>query len=205
MKLIICVFSTLSFLSSVYAYTPYSVPLLKSPENFQVTFKTTKGVLELNVTRSWAPYGADRFYTLLQDSYYNENGFFRVVSNFVAQFGISGIPEISAKWENEEIPNDPVVQSNLRGFVSFAAEMNGTKSCCRTTQLYINIIDNAYLDSYGFAPFAKVTKGIEYVDLLYSGYGENPDQGEIYKQGNAYLTSHFPLLDYLVSAVIVTN
>jgi len=192
----------LALLSIGYSSTPNSIPLKRAPDNFQVTFQTTKGEVQLNVTRSWSPYGVDRFYTLLNEKYYNDNGFFRVIAKFVAQFGINGHPEISAKWENKDIPNDPVVQSNLRGFVSFAAEMNGSKAYGRTTQLFINYVDNSYLDTYGFTPFAFITQGMSVIDSLYSDYGETPDQGQIYKQGNSYLSANFPKLDYLKTAVI---
>eukprot|EP01112_Ceratiomyxa_fruticulosa_P006790 TRINITY_DN1767_c0_g1_i1.p1 TRINITY_DN1767_c0_g1~~TRINITY_DN1767_c0_g1_i1.p1 ORF type:complete len:249 (-),score=51.03 TRINITY_DN1767_c0_g1_i1:26-772(-) len=178
----------------------------QAPSHFTVTFATTKGNLTLNVTREWSPFGVDRFYDLLQSGYFNDNAFFRVIDKphpFVAQFGINGEPSVSKKWENADIPNDPVVQSNLRGFVSFAAEesQNGT-TCCRTTQLFINYGNNSFLDPMGFSPFAYVTEGMEYADQFFAGYGEEPDQQKIYTIGNNYLKKNFPKLDYLLTAVI---
>jgi len=174
----------------------------QAPETFVVTFNTSKGVFEVAVNRSWAPYGADRFYTLVTSQYYDGNAFFRVIDKFVAQWGINGDPATSAKWENLEIPNDPVVKSNLRGYVSYAAEMQGSKTCCRTTQLYLNYVDNSRLDQYGFSPFGFIQTGMSVADQFYNQYGEAPDQDQIYSQGNAYLKQNFPLLDYIVTATV---
>jgi len=174
-----------------------------APETFVVTFNTTKGVFELAVTRSWSPLGVDRFYTLVAEKYYDLNYFFRVIRSpqpFVAQWGISGNPKISNKWANETIPNDPVTKSNLRGYVSFAADYNGTYACCRSTQIYVNYGNNSYLDAYGFSPFGYVQSGMDITDQFYSQYGENPDQDFIYSEGNKYLEKNFPLLDHIFTA-----
>jgi peptidyl-prolyl cis-trans isomerase A (cyclophilin A) len=178
----------------------------KAPAVFQVRFTTTKGIFVVEVTREWAPLGADRFYNLVKNGYYDNCRFFRVIAGFMAQFGIHGDPKISAVWEGASIKDDPVRQSNLRGFVSFATAGPNT----RTTQLFINYADrNSRLDSMGFSPFGKVVKGLEIVDSLYSDYGEGaprgggPDQGMIRKQGNGYLEKGFAKLDYIKSAVIV--
>eukprot|EP01133_Synstelium_polycarpum_P012634 gene12634-14840_t len=179
-----------------------------TPETFNVVFTTTQGDINLFVNRSWAPHGVDHFYTLLQANYYNENAFFRVIESpqpFVAQWGISGTPATSTKW-NMTIPDDPISQSNLAGTVTYAAEMNSNNmACCRTTQLFINYVDNGFLDSEGFVPIGIITSGLENAKKFYSKYGENPDQDLIYTEGNAYLKKKFPKLDYLVSTKIVSE
>ncbi len=172
----------------------------KAPDKFEAQFDTTKGTFLIEVTRAWAPLGADRFYNLVKNGYYDNCRFFRVISGFMAQFGINGDPKISAAWRGANIRDDKVVQSNKRGYVSYA--MAGPNT--RTTQLFINYNDrNSALDAQGFAPFGKVTgDGMKVVDALFSGYGETPDQGSIQMQGNAYLDKSFPKLDYIKSAVI---
>jgi len=147
----------------------------------------------VEVHRDWAPNGADRFYELVTSGFYDEGRFFRVVPEFMVQWGISRDPKIAAEWRDKNIQDDPVTQSNVRGFISFATRGPNT----RTTQLFINFGDNARLDSMGFAPFGKVIEGMEIVDQIYSGYGETPQQGMIETQGNAYLKAQFPQLDYI--------
>ncbi|MFB3904094.1 MAG: peptidylprolyl isomerase [Acidobacteriota bacterium] len=178
----------------------------QAPEKFRVKLDTTKGSVTIEVVRAWAPKGADRFYNLVKLGYFTDIAFFRVIDGFMAQFGIHGDPAVSARWRNARIPDDPVKQSNLRGFVSFA--MAGPNT--RTTQLFINYADrNSQLDRSGFSPFGRVIDGMENVDNLYSGYGEGapngrgPNQGLVQTQGNAYLRNHFPHLDYIKSATIV--
>jgi peptidyl-prolyl cis-trans isomerase A (cyclophilin A) len=177
-----------------------------APATFRVKLETTKGPVVLEVVRDWAPNGADRFYNLVKIGFYNDVAFFRVIDGFMAQFGIHGDPKVAAKWREARIADDPVKQSNLRGFVSFATAGPNT----RTTQLFINYADrNAQLDRSGFAPFARVIQGMEVVDSLYSGYGEGapngagPNQGLVQMQGNAYLRANFPKLDYIKTATIV--
>eukprot|EP01122_Echinamoeba_exundans_P010112 TRINITY_DN3703_c0_g1_i2.p1 TRINITY_DN3703_c0_g1~~TRINITY_DN3703_c0_g1_i2.p1 ORF type:complete len:209 (-),score=48.85 TRINITY_DN3703_c0_g1_i2:120-746(-) len=180
----------------------------RAPDQFQVLFNTTRGPALIQVVRAWAPIGVDRFYALVTQGYYNDNAFFRVIQSpkpFVAQWGISSDPSVNKKWENAEIPNDPVVKSNVRGWISYAAMMNGTTACCRTTQIYVNYGDNSRLDAMGFAPFAQVISGMENLDQLYSKYGEQPDQNKIYKYGSAYLKKDFPNLDYLNTADLVST
>lgn len=177
----------------------------KAPETFKVKFDTTKGEIIMDVTRSWAPNGADRFYNLVKNGYFTDIAFFRVISGFMAQFGIHGDPQVSAMWREANITDDPVKQSNTRGMVSFATAGPDT----RTTQLFINYGDNSFLDGQGFSPFAKVTKGMEVVDSLYGDYGEDapsgngPNQGQIQMQGNAFLKKYFTKLDYIKSAEIL--
>lgn len=149
-------------------------------------------------TRALAPLGADRFYNLVKYGFYNGAGFFRVVPGFVVQFGLSGTPAINAAWENAKIQDDPVQSSNVRGSLCFATAGPGT----RTTQLFINLVDNARLDGMGFAPFAKVVEGMDVVDKIYPDYGQQPDQGRITKEGAAYLTASFSLMDKITTAVI---
>lgn len=177
----------------------------KAPERFRVRFETTKGDFVVEVTRAWAPRGADRFYNLVRAGFYDDVAFFRTISGFMVQFGIHGDPRVSAAWRAARIPDDPVKQSNARGTVTFA--MAGPDT--RTTQLFINFKDNAFLDSQGFPPFGRVVEGMSVVDSLYSGYGEGaprgmgPDQGRAQQEGNAYFRSSFPKLDYVRTARLV--
>lgn len=177
----------------------------KAPQHFKVKFITTKGDFTVEVNRDWAPNGADRFYNLVKNGFYNNAAFFRVIKGFVAQFGINSNPNISEKWFNATIPDDTVKISNLRGTISFATRGPNT----RTTQLFINYTDNSRLDSMGFSPFGKVIEGMDIVDKLYSGYGEGepygngPSQMKIQTEGNEYLKKNFPELDYIISAHIL--
>lgn len=156
----------------------------------------------VNFTRAFSPHGVDRVFqlvTLQNGSYYNENAFFRIVPNFVAQFGINGDPTVSQEWETKFIPDDPVVLSNLKGTVAFASSGPNT----RTTQLYINYADNSFLDKQGFSPLGSISEGFDVALKLNAQYGEQPDQNSIYMQGNAYLKQHFPNLSYITSTRIV--
>ncbi len=178
----------------------------KAPDVFHARFETSSGAFVIEVTRAWAPVGADRFYNLVKNGYYNNCRFFRVLAKFMAQFGINGDPKLNAVWNQARIKDDPVRESNKRGYVTYAkASIPNT----RTTQVFINYRDNSGLDADGFAPFGKVVGGMEVVDLLYADYGEGgaggPEQGRIQMEGNAYLEKSFPKLDYIKSAVIVTK
>jgi len=174
----------------------------KAPDAFQAKFETTKGTFVIEVTRAWAPLGADRFYNLVKNGYYDNCKFFRVLSGFMAQFGLNGDPKINTAWREARIKDDSVKQPNKRGYVTYA--MAGPNT--RTTQLFINFSDNsANLDSQGFSPFGKVSaEGMKVVDAFFSSYGETPNQGSIHMQGNAYLDKNFPKLDFIKSAVIVS-
>lgn len=177
----------------------------KAPDYFKVKFNTTKGSFVVEIKREWAPNGADRFYNLVKNGFYNDVAFFRVIKDFVAQFGINGNPEISKIWMNEVIPDDPVKLSNKRGTISFATRGPNT----RTTQLFINYKDNSRLDNMGFSPIGIIIEGMETVDNLYYEYGEGepygkgPSQAKIYSEGNEYLRKNFPKLDYIISAEIM--
>jgi peptidyl-prolyl cis-trans isomerase A (cyclophilin A) len=170
-----------------------------APERYRVRFETSVGEFEVEVIRAWAPRGADRFYNLVKHGWYDENRFFRVLPNFVVQFGINGDPAISKWWRNAKIPDDPVTQSNKRGTITFATA--GEDS--RTTQVFINYADNTQLDKQGFAPFGRVVSGMPVVDRINASYGQAPNQGMIQQQGNAYLKANFPNLDYIKKATIV--
>jgi len=173
----------------------------QAPETYDVKFTTTKGDFTLRVTRAWAPLGADRFYNLVKNGYYDGCSLFRVVPGFVVQFGISGNPTLNRAWMNARIQDDPVKKGNRRGTITFATGGPNT----RTTQVFINLGDNSFLDSQGFSPFGEVTEGMDVVRKFYSGYGENTTsrQGEIYAQGNAFLAKNFPKLDSIQTAKIV--
>jgi peptidyl-prolyl cis-trans isomerase A (cyclophilin A) len=176
----------------------------KAPDSYKVKFDTSQGSFEIEVHRDWAPNGADRFYNLVKNGFYNDARFFRVIKGFMVQFGINGNPKISQVWRNANIADDPVEESNLRGFVTFATAGPNT----RTTQVFINYGDNPSLDGQGFAPFGKVISGLDVVQHLYSNYGEGaargegPDQSRVQTEGNAYLQKNFPQLDYIKKATI---
>jgi peptidyl-prolyl cis-trans isomerase A (cyclophilin A) len=176
----------------------------KAPATYKAKFDTSKGVFIVEVRRDWAPNGADRFYNLVKNGFFDDTRFFRVVPNFMVQFGINGDPKVSAPWRGARIQDDKVTQSNKRGHMTFAT--SGPNS--RTTQVFINFKDNNFLDGQGFAPFGQVVTGMNVVDALYSGYGEGapsgkgPDQGRIQMEGNDYLTKSFPQLDYVKKASI---
>ncbi len=171
----------------------------KAPDTYQVKLTTSKGDVVIQVTREWAPQGADRFYNLVRAGFYSDAAFFRVLPGFMAQFGINAHPEVAEVWRDARIPDDPVTRSNTRGMISFAT--SGPNS--RTTQLFINFGDNSRLDSLGFAPFGEVTQGMDVVDQIFSGYGETPQQPLIQREGNAYLNREFPMLDKIMSASVL--
>lgn len=167
-----------------------------APATFAAKFTTTKGSFVVTVTRSWAPSGADRFYNLVRNHYYDDQPIFRVVPGFVVQWGISGYPSVAQKWQNATIKDDPVKQSNTKGTITFATAGPGT----RTTQVFVNLIDNGSLDGQGFAPFGTVTKGFSVFSQLYSGYGDNFDQGALTQKGASWVRSNFPKLDWINTA-----
>jgi peptidyl-prolyl cis-trans isomerase A (cyclophilin A) len=177
----------------------------QAPATFKAKFTTTKGDFVVEVTRAWAPLGADRFYNLVKNHFYDGAAFFRVLPGFVVQFGLSAKPEISRVWASATFKDDPVTQSNLEGYLTFATAGPHT----RTTQVFINLGDNQNLDRMGFSPFGKVVEGMDVVEKFYSGYGEGapsgkgPDQSRLTNEGKAYLDKNFPLMDSIKTAVIV--
>ena len=175
-----------------------------APATYRARFDTSKGAFVIQVTRDWAPNGADRFYNLVKNGFYDNVRFFRVVTGFMVQFGINGDPRLSAAWRNARIQDDPVKQSNRRGNVTYA--MAGPNT--RTSQVFINFGDNAGLDRQGFPPFGRVSSGMNVVDALNAEYGEGaprgsgPDQGRLQMEGNAYLAKEFPRMDFVRKATI---
>jgi peptidyl-prolyl cis-trans isomerase A (cyclophilin A) len=180
----------------------------QAPASFRVRMETSKGEVVLEINRSWSPTGVDRFYNLVQAGFYDGVRFFRVLDGFMAQFGINGDPAIQARWRNANIADDPVVEGNTRGRISFA-KSNLPNS--RSTQLFINTVDNTPLDEMGFSAIGEVVSGMDVVDALYSGYGEGaprgggPEQGQLQRRGNEYLEADFPELDYIITAEIVND
>lgn len=171
----------------------------RAPDLFKAKFETSAGIFIVEVHADWAPNGADRFYNLVKNGYYDGCRFFRVVPNFMVQFGINGDPVIQRYWINANIPDDKVKQGNERGFISYGK--SGAPNS-RSTQVFINFKNNSSLNGSGFAAFGKVISGMDVVDKIYSAYGEKPEQQRIQAEGNAYLTKTFPKLDYIKKATI---
>jgi peptidyl-prolyl cis-trans isomerase A (cyclophilin A) len=172
----------------------------KAPDTFKVKFDTTKGAFTVEVTRSLAPLGADRFYNLVKAGYFKDIAFFRVIPGFMAQFGMHSDPKLTAIWNHANIQDDPVKGSNTRGTITFAK--TGMPNS-RSAQFFINFGDNSQLDGQRFAPFGKVIEGMDVVDKINPEYRETPNQGAIEAQGNEYLKKNFPNLDYIKSATIL--
>jgi homoserine O-acetyltransferase len=176
-----------------------------APDRFDVIIETSEGEFVISATRDWAPRGADRFYNLVRLGYYDDARFHRTVPEFIVQFGLAGNPAVSRAWREQYIPDDPVQVSNTRGRIAFAFTDPGT----RATQVFISLVDLSRLNAGGFAPFGEVTEGMEVLDHLYSGYGEESggglrggDQSSIFAEGNAWLDREFPELSRLVRARI---
>jgi peptidyl-prolyl cis-trans isomerase A (cyclophilin A) len=178
-----------------------SSPSGQAPATFKARFDTTQGSFVVSVDRSWAPLGADRFYSLVKSDFYDNQPIFRVLPGFVVQWGISGTPSVAKKWQTDTIKDDPVTHSNVKGTITFAT--SGANS--RTTQVFVNLTDNSNLDSMGFAPFGTVTSGFSVFGKLYSGYGESAsnEQGAITQNGASWVRSNFPKLDWITTARIV--
>ena len=176
----------------------------KAPDKYQVKFDTSKGEFILEVTRAWAPFGADRFFNLVKNGFYDNCKFFRNIEGFMVQFGMNGNPKIGAAWRSPQaqLKDDPVKESNRRGYITFA-KTSAPNS--RTTQVFINYGDNSRLDADGFAAFGKVVKGMNVVESLYNKYGGKPGeaQQQIAMEGNAFLEKTFPNLDYIKTATIL--
>ncbi|MBD3868904.1 MAG: peptidylprolyl isomerase [Acidobacteria bacterium] len=173
-----------------------------APDKFNVTLETTKGDVVIAVDRSLAPIGADRLYNLVKNGFFDDCRFFRVVPNFVVQFGLNGSPAVNSVWREARIQDEPVKSTNARGTITFA---KASQPNTRTTQMFINLVDNARLDGMGFSPFGKVISGMEFIDGVFAGYGGSPRQDLIISKGNAYLESEFPRLDFIKKAVITPH
>eukprot|EP01051_Picozoa_sp_SAG22_P002008 SAG22_NODE_85_length_21510_cov_6.472187_14_plen_204_part_00 len=198
MKLASAAVATL-FVATLFAAEPCAAGAAPFRVTFTVQIDPTNAATEsfvLEVHPDWAPNGVARFEELLGQGFFSELRFFRVVKNFMVQFGISGDPAVSKTWHRKTIPNDPVTQTNRRGFVTFAT--SGPNS--RTSQMFINFKDNTFLDKQGFSPFAEVVEGMDVVDRIYAGYGEKPSQGHITADGNRYLERDFPKLSFIKAA-----
>ena len=169
-----------------------------APDQFNVIVKTTKGDFKLELHRDWAPNGVDRFYNLVKGGFFSDIAMFRMVRGFVVQFGIHGSPLVSGAWREANIKDDPVRETNAKGTLTFATAGRDT----RTTQLFINLQDNKRLDQMGFSPIGKIVEGMDVIEKLNFEYGERPNQGRIQGQGNAYLKTQFPNLDYIISMTI---
>lgn len=181
------------------AAKPKLAPSTKGvPDAYKVRLDTTKGPVLIEVHREWAPRGADRFWELVKDGFYTDAAFFRMVPNYVAQFGLAANPAMTKKWA-EYIDDDPVLRTNRVGAVSFANAGPNT----RNTQVFINLRSNQNLDSEYFAPFGQVIEGMENVEKLYKGYANSPNQEQITNRGNAYLKANFPNLDYIRKATVL--
>ncbi len=193
------------FLNVLLTLSAFSASALSSnaadeaPATYRVKFETSCGDFVIEVTRAWAPLGADRFHELVTNGFYDDGRFFRVVPDFMVQFGINGDPAVQKEWRDAKIKDDKVTQSNKRGYITFAT--SGPNS--RTSQVFINFKDNRFLDGMGFAPFGKVVEGMDVVEKINSQYGEEPDQGSIQGSGNAYLKKEFPKLDFIKKATIM--
>lgn len=171
----------------------------QAPASYKVNLDTSKGLIVIQVHRDWAPLAADRFYNLVKNGFYDDERFFRVVPNFMVQFGMNGDPAVTRAWANVPMKDEPTKQGNKKGYVTFARTSAPNS---RGTQLFINYKDNNFLDAQGFAAFGEVTTGMDVAEKINSQYAEKPNQGEITASGNAYLNKEFPKLDYIKTATI---
>lgn len=178
----------------------------RAPAAFQVRFETSQGVFAVDVHREWAPIGADRFYNLVRNGFFDDARFHRVVEGFIVQFGLPGDPAVAVNWLDETMPDDPARESNTLGRIAYAF----TEPNTRATQVFISMADNSRLDTQGFSPFGEVVDGMDVVTRIYSGYGEDSgggvrrgDQSRIVAEGNAYLDREFPRLDRILTARVV--
>ncbi|MEX2466060.1 MAG: peptidylprolyl isomerase [Gemmatimonadota bacterium] len=176
-----------------------------APATFRVRFETTEGDFVVDVYRSWAPLGADRFYNLVAGGFFDDTRVYRVLDGFIAQFGLSGDPYVNQAWKTEFLVDDPVRRENARGRVTFAKGGRHT----RTTEVFVNLADNPQLDENGFAPFGEVVEGMDVVDRFHADYGDGPPRGEgpyqamVEARGNAYLDEEFPGLTRIVGASLI--
>jgi len=176
-----------------------ATPAGPPPDSFRVAFETTRGPFVVDVIRAWAPLGADRFYELVTQQFFDDDAFFRVVPGFVAQWGVNDTPKLNDLWDAKTIVDDPREVKNTRGTLSFA--MDGPNT--RTHQVFINLRDNPHLDKDGFAPFGRVASGMDVVDSIYSAYRDKPSAHMIATLGNSYLRRMFPKIDYIKTARLI--
>src|SRR5688572_8355080 len=180
---------------------PPSASPTPAPDSFRVRFETSRGNFVVAVTRAWSPTGVDRFYELVRKNYFTDVRFFRVMPGFVAQFGMHGNPDVNSVWSEAGIPDEPVLQPNARGTIVFATAGPNTRS----NQLFINLADNTRLDGMGFSPIGRVVEGMDIVESINAEYGDAPEQMRISAEGNMYLESQFPRLDYIKTVVVVSD
>lgn len=177
-----------------------------APQQFTATFETTKGDFDIEVHKVWSPKAADRLYNLIKSGYYNNTTFYRVVPNFVAQFGPVD-PVYTKPWKKIKVPDEKVLHSNKKGTLSFAR--SGKES--RGFDLFINLRDNPYLDTInfegvkGYPAFGTVTKGMDVVTQLYSGYGETTLEYERFYTNQQRLRRAYPKLDLIKEAYITSE
>jgi peptidyl-prolyl cis-trans isomerase A (cyclophilin A) len=172
-----------------------------APATYLAQFDTSIGIFVVKVTRSWAPNGADRFYNLVKNGFYDDCRFHRVVKDVLVQFGMHGDPKVSAAWLKAYIKPDRARQTNTRGHLSFAVP--GDNQNQRSTAVFINYGDNSKaMDMLGYAPFGEVTTSMVMVERIFDKYGEGPDPIQMLMQGNAYLKQAAPQLDYIKTATI---
>ena len=170
-----------------------------APDSFRVALSTSKGDVVVEVYKAWSPHGADRFYQLVSEGFFDDQRFFRVIPQYIAQFGASGDPERNDRWDDAKIPDDPRKESNARGTLSFAAEAPNTRS----HQLFFNLKDNPKLDPQNFIPIGRVVEGMSVLDALYDDYGDTPKFRLVATLGNEYLQRMFPKLDYIKTARVI--
>ena len=174
-----------------------------APDVYRARFETSKGAFVIEVNRAWAPLGADRFYNLVKNGFYDGTRFFRVRPGFVVQWGLNGDPAVQSAWRRANLQDDPRVKSNRRGFVTFAKE---SLPHTRSTQIFINYADNDHLDAEGFVPFGQVVSGMQIAERFFAPpRDKEPDQRRILTQGNEYLQKEFPQLDFVKKATIVPD
>ena len=179
----------------------------EAPPTFKARFETTKGNFDIEAKREWSPEGVDRLYQLIKYEYYNDVAIFRVVPNFVAQFGIHNDSLINKSWSTKGFEDEPVIMKNDSMTISFARGGKRT----RTNQIFINLKNNDRLNTLeysgvkGFPVVAKVIAGKENVLKFYDGYGDKlgRQQGKINRLGNAFLRENYPKVDYIIKAYFI--
>ena len=210
MRSVLLLFTLAVLASACHRSNPLTAPVppgldVVGPDSFTVRFATTRGAFDVKVHRDWSPRGADRIHWLVTHRFYDGARFFRVVPNFVVQFGLTGDTAVNRRWTDRRFADDTVKRGNVRGTLSFAK--GGANS--RTTQLFVNLKNNQRLDPMGFSVVAQVVAGMDVADSLYQGYGDGPPRGKgpsqdrITTEGEAYLARDFPLLDRVLTARVI--